>query len=402
MTADLQDLFDQAGRNPPAPTLDPDAVLRRARRSRTRRITGAVAAVVVVTLALGLGVASHRRLSAAPLPATHPTASVVTHPTASTGRLAYGIHGDIYLADGDGKHPVRIADGIPDGDAVCGQYGGEGSLWSPDGRYLAYRGDVPSGAGQCQGTVNISDPAGHRVASFPGEGWLISWSPDSTRVATWVHLGSTIGIYGLDGARQALLSLPAGLMAPGDFDPLWSPDGSSLLLPIGVEIPVDGSTPRRLPADDPRSQWNATYSPDGAHVAYISRDGTASLGVAAADGSHAQVLTPTGVSNAVWSPTGDRIAFDSVTGVGTTDMGPATELDVVDVARGTVTSLAGKGGADSINVLEFSPEGDQILFSRTDANNVSSLWSVRSDGSDPHLLVAGTFQGDWQALSPAR
>lgn len=394
MTADLQDLFDQAGRNPPAPTLDPDAVLRRARRSRNRRITGAVAAAVVVTLALGLGVASHRRLPAAPLPATHPTASM--------GRLGYGINGDIYLADGDGKNPVRIADGIPDRDPACGQYGGEGSLWSPDGRYLAYRGEVPSGGGPCQGTVNISDPAGRLIATFPGEGWLISWSPDSTRVATWVDFGHTIGIYGLDGARQALLSLPDGLMAPGDFDPVWSPDGSSLLVPFGVEIPVDGSTPRRLPADDPRSQWKVTYSPDGAHVAYNSRDGTSSLDVAAADGSHGRVLIPSGVENAVWSPTGDRIAFDSVTGGGTTDMGPATELDVVDVASSTVTSLAGKGGADTLSVIEFSPEGDQILFSRTDANNVSSLWSVQVDGSDPHLLVAGTGGGDWQALSPAR
>jgi Tol biopolymer transport system component len=106
--------------------------------------------------------------------------------------------------------------------------------------------------------------------------------------------------------------------------------------------------------------------------------------------------------NAVWSPTGDRIAFDSVTGGGTTALGSATELDVDDVASGTVTSLAGKGGADSFSVIEFSPEGDQILFSRTDAKNVSSLWSVQVDGSNPRLLVAGTDGGDWQALSPAR
>ena len=70
---------------------------------------------------------------------------------------------------------------------------------------------------------------------------------------------------------------------------MWSPDGTSLLVPHGVVIPVDGSTPRKLPADDPRSQWNATYSPDGADVAYITQDG---LAVAAADGSRAHVLVP--------------------------------------------------------------------------------------------------------------
>ncbi len=393
MTADLQDLFDRAGRNPPAPALDPDAVLRRARRSRHRRIT-AVAAVVVVTLALGVGVASHRRPSSAPLPATHPHASL--------GRLAYGLNGDIYLADWDGRNPVRIADGVPDGDAACGQYRVDGSIWSPDGRYLAYRGAKAGGGGSCQGTVNISDASGRLVASFPGSGWLISWSPDSTRVATWVDLGRAIGIYGLDGARQARLSLPDGLMAPGDFDPVWSPDGSSLEVPFGVEIPVDGSTPLRLPADDPRWQWKVTHSPDGAHVAYISRDSDSSLVVAAADGSNPRVLIPTGAENPVWSPTGDRIAFDSATGVGTTDMGPATELRVVDVARGTVTSLAGKGGADALRVITFSPEGDRMLFSRTDAKGVSSLWSVHADGSYPQLVVAGTDSGDWEAVSPTR
>ena len=121
-------------------------------------------------------------------------------------------------------------------------------------------------------TVYISDPEGHRVASFPAEGWNIAWSPDSTRVATWVGLPDHIGIYGLDGVRQALLTRPPGWGLPGDFDPVWSPDGASLLVPGGVEIPVDGSTPRQLPVDDPRSQL------DGHVLARRSRDRLRLLG----------------------------------------------------------------------------------------------------------------------------
>ena len=98
----------------------------------------------------------------------------------------------------------------------------------------------------------ISDPEGNVVASFPGEGWLIPWSPDSTRVAVWVSWGETIGVYGLDGERQTMLTVPPGMMAPGDHDPVWLPDGASLMVPDGVEIPLDGSTPRKLPwADRP-------------------------------------------------------------------------------------------------------------------------------------------------------
>jgi len=419
MTADLQDLFDQAGRNPPAGAFDADTVLLRARRSRNRRITGVVAAAVVVTLTLVVGLASQRLQSADPVPAApHPTTAPL--PTAQVpgtlGRLAYEMDGDIFVADADGSNPVRIADGAAPGvDGNCPGYWVEGPLWSPDGRYLAYRGHGSDAAStDCwDRTVNISDAAGHRVASFPGEGWAIAWSPDSTRVAAWIDFygDPTLGIYGLDGERQARLTVPPELTALGDVDPVWSPDGTSLLLPLGGVVPIDGSTPRKLPADDPRSLWNATYSPDGADVAYITEAG---LAVAAGDGSQARVLVPgciegyqAGPPGLAWSPTGDRIAFAFETCEAPRDMSSqATELCVVDVASGTVVSLLDISGPDGVlGFLKFSPKGDQILFSRTSPNynaGGASLWSVHADGSDLHRLVAGTMWGDWQKVIPAR
>ena len=97
----------------------------------------------------------------------------------------------------------------------------------------------------CDRTVNISDSAGHRVASFPGEGWAIAWSPDSTRVAAWVDFygDAKLGIYGLDGVRQALLTVPPDGLRAGDVDPVWSPDGTSLLVPTAWRSPSTG--PRR-------------------------------------------------------------------------------------------------------------------------------------------------------------
>ena len=67
---------------------------------------------------------------------------------------------------------------------------------------------------------------------------------------------------------------------------------------------------------------------------------------------------------------------------------------MVDVASGTVTLLVSASGTGMVQLIGFSPDGDLILFSRTDANNASSLWSVRADGSDPQLLVSGTGWGD--------
>jgi Tol biopolymer transport system component len=326
------------------------------------------------------------------------------------GRLAYGIDGDIYVADADGRNPVRVADGAPSKEGFCGGYWGEGPLWSPDGRYLAYRGDVmtagntPTTDCSWNRTVTISDPSGHFIASFPGDGWAIAWSPDSTRVAVWddFYEAPKLEIYGLDGVRQAVLPMPSDWEGPGDVDPVWSPDGASLLVPYGVEIPVDGSTPRQLPADDPRSQWPATYSPDGTEIAYTSGDGRS---VGAADGSQGRLLMPGALDKDFpmtpygleWSPTGDRIAFAQKSGE-SSGKGRATELAVLDVASGSVVPLADMGEADGLPYIKFSPEGDQILFTRTDATGAPSLWSVHADGSDTRQLVAGTGWGDWQTV----
>lgn len=359
----------------------------RDRKRRNQRIrAGALAVILVLVTAAALARAFDSRERTATLPPPTPT------DMGNLGALAYGVDGDIYVADWDGGKPVRIANGLPpDGGPGCGLagYGGEGPIWSPDGRYLAYWYQ------DCEtSTVMISDPEGNVAASFPGEGWLISWAPDSRRVAVWVRWGKTIGVYGLDGVREALLTLPPGLMAPGDFDPVWSRDGASLLVPHGVEVPLDGRTPRQLPPDDPRT-LEATYSPDGSRIAFNRER---SLIVAAADGSQARELISAWTGDVVWSPTGDRIAFTSRTLRGTTYMGYATELRVIDVASGVVTPLAGMGGRDTLWSIRFSPEGDRILFSRTEANDVTSLWTIRANGSGARRLVTGTGWGDWQSI----
>jgi Tol biopolymer transport system component len=324
------------------------------------------------------------------------------------GALAYFLDGDLFVADWNGANPVRIVNGRRGTGGCTDDYWAgtddpwaEGTIWSPDGRYLAARYARCQDGSPSWWDAVIFDPEGEVVASIPSEGWLISWSPDSTRIATWITWGKTIGVYGLDGERQAVLELPSGLMAPGDYDPVWSSDGASLLVPHGVEIPLDGSTPRQLPPNDPRSR-DAAYSPDASRVAFVDyTDHNGSLVVAAADGSDAQEVVAPRVERPVWSPTGDRIAFIYSEG-----RGPAsTELRVLDVATGEVTSLvADAGDSDLLWVIEFSPEGDQILFSRAEdmGQGVSSLWSIRADGSELRRLVTGTGSGDWQSLSLAR
>ena len=329
------------------------------------------------------------------------------------GHLAYGLDGDIFVADWDGGNPVRIADGPPGGKSGCGPAGYRSPIWSPNGRYLAYRSGLDQVSCPSIGTVNISDPDGHVMASFPGVGDALSWSPDSTRLATWLDWGNrTIGVYGLDGTREALLTLPAGFWTWRDEDAHWSPDGESLLISLRPdpgadprqtwELPVDGRTPHPLPAGDPRSHWDATFSADGAHVAYVDEG---SLVVAAGDGSRSATLVSQAVVSGeppfwslAWSRAADRIAFAATTG-GQTNYGSVSDLRLVDVATGAVTSLRVGRGTDALDVIAYSPEGDWILFSRADASDARSVWVVRTDGSDARQLVTASDEGDWQWLS---
>jgi Tol biopolymer transport system component len=364
--------------------------LRRDRRRRDRRIRAGVLGIAVAIAVGWLGVDAFR--STPPLPTDDPMPAPAP---ASPGALAYVLDGDVYVAESDGSDPVRIADGRPPGDCQgMPEYWAEGSIWSPDGRYLAYRHADCEGDGGWRWNVVISDAEGNVVASFPGDGWEIAWSPDSTRVAVWDRLFESIGVYGLDGERRAALTVPSGWEGSGDHDPIWAPDGASLLVRRAV-IPLDGSPPRTVPREDWR--YEGAFSPDRSLVAY---GGRRSLIVAAADGSDAHEVFGDWTSSETWSARGDMLAFVSWV---STPFESDSQLRVLDVATGTVSLLTQFDEPSSIEVIGFSPEGDRILLSnRVDDGSdagLTSLYVIDADGSDLRRLVTGAGWGDWHAPS---
>jgi hypothetical protein len=171
----------------------------------------------------------------------------------------------------------------------------------------------------------------------------------------WDITFEKVGVYGVDGVRQAQIAMPSGWAPSGDHDPAWLRDGT--LAVDDVELPLDGGAAGRLgfaQAVEWREDYDATIgqrvdSPDGSLTAYVGRR---SLMVEGSDGS---------VSSRV-------------------------RLLLVD--RGT-----------SLGIIGFSPEGDRILFSiREDPRGEIGrrrLWSIGLDGSDPRLVVAGTMDGEW-------
>ena len=368
----------------PAPDVDrliSGGKVRRRRRNLVR--FGVAAALAVVLMAVGLE--GQRRMSVDPAPADPlPTVQAL----GSLGRLAYGIDGDIYVADADGRNPVRVADGAPSEEGFCGGFWGEGPIWSPDGRYLAYRGDggeaIPS---TCDRTVNISDSAGRRVASFPGEGWTIAWSPDSTRVAVWVdfYRRRTLAVYGLDGVRQALLAMPPGWSAPGDVDPVWSPDGASLLVPGaaevpvdcdsvpgGAEVPVDGSTPSccrwttrdRIcrPGTRPTEPRSPTSPRRGSSLRLPMVPRRACWSPVASRTSRHCRHPSCGRPRAIGSPSSRKQA-ESRRRRAVRPSSPCSTWRAEAWCRWPIV-----GGGHGLKSIKFSPEGDEILFTRMEAS----------------------------------
>jgi Tol biopolymer transport system component len=351
---------------------------RRERKQRNRRLGAGALVLTLTVLATAVFLRAYRSEPTPANPSPSPTA---------IGDLVYAVDGDIYVAAWDGSNPVRIVDGRP--DSACGgapEYWAEGPIWSPDGMYLAYR---QASCDSDQRTEHkpwwdavISDREGNVVATIPSQGWRIAWSPDSTRVAVWDTWEKTIGIFSVHGVRRAELTVPPGMMASGDNDPVWMPDGKSVLVPNAVEIPLDGGPAQQLPW-----QGLTTFAPDGSHVAINTRG---SLVVADADGSDPQRVFGDGAGQPIWSSAGDRIAFAAAS---------ARELHVVDVATGTVTLVArAETDSEFLSVVDFSPGGDDILFARVN-NRAISLWSVHTDGSEPRQLIDGVSMADWQTLT---
>jgi Tol biopolymer transport system component len=194
---------------------------------------------------------------------------------------------------------------------------------------------------------------------------------------------ATIGVYGLDGVRQASLTVPAALERSGDDSPVWSRDGSSILLPY-AQVPLDGGAPTPLPAEV-TGEFGA-YSPDGSRFAYVHRGSLEVEDVRAPDaqmGSGSWEFW-----DVAWSPNDELVAYDR----------DERELLVRDVATGTDTSLVTVPQPESLAVLEFSSDGERIFFRRSDDDgSSSSLWSIRTDGSDIRRVLDGV---DWADLRP--
>ena len=229
----------------------------------------------------------------------------------------------IFVMDADGSNRQRITQS--DGEDIT-------PTWSPDGQRIAY----VSKQGDNRDIVVMPAPGASwpadqdwpfRVTQHPASDWTAAWSPDgqqitfsSNRTGYW-----EIFIVNADGTGLSQITNDGA----GALSPVWSPDGRTMAYSgkrddnwdiYTMPAPLPGQEedfqpePRRLVLAE-GNDLSPIYSPTGDRIVFESnRDGNAEIYVMNADGSNQR-----NVSNSpsvddhgpVWSPDGKRILFYS-------------------------------------------------------------------------------------------
>lgn len=213
--------------------------------------------------------------------------------------------------------------------------------------------------------------------------------------------GADVWSVNADGSnRRRLTSDPAP-----EFDPSWSPDGAKVayrseVMNIGgsgnSEIYVmnaDGSEPVNV-TDNPAQDYSPAWSPDGRKIAFASDRGGVynDVYVMNADGTDVRRVTRHVSVDEYpsWSPNGRKIAFQS-------DRDGHWEIYIINVDGTGEHRVTRKGG----KLPSWSPGGQWIAYQGPNGRaigdrSMASLWLVRSDGRRARRIIrGGTYTPSW-------
>lgn len=232
--------------------------------------------------------------------------------------------------------------------------------WSPDSQSLLAQ--TGTAGDRYDSKVVILAPDGSVIREISNEDWqAFRWSPDSSMIA----YGDQEGIHVVDsGGGVGQLIVRGG--SSQTFE--WSPDSSTIATTISTLAP-----------DDP--------SPPGSLYALVS--------VPATGGSPRTLATSASISQAVWSPDGERIAFTAI------GSGPIKQADlfVVEAEGGEPVNITRSQFGDS-NPL-WSPDSEQLVFSSYRGSDGGLIWLDPGTGRRGQVDSLAAYDEQRQPVVPA-
>lgn len=244
-------------------------------------------------------------------------------------------------------------------------------------------------------TLDINDPAAVALPVFPGGQVAMqpAVSPDGTRIAFVVGTSPGLAIHAAnrDGSDVKVL------ISDGNVNerPTWSPDGNFIAFRrqvtgqnsnIWVMNAADGADAVNLTAfhGDDASQYSPAWSPvlgDGStRIAYVQSDGGQLLiWTMRSDGTdHRQTTFSATASDdqPAWSPDGQKIVFQR------SDAAIFGDLYVVSATGGDGVSLRPAAPlAGPQQLPQWSPDGKLIAFMSRHEGEFYQVYTIWSDGS---------------------
>lgn len=160
---------------------------------------------------------------------------------------------------------------------------------------------------------------------------------------------------------------------------------------------------RRL-TDHPALDYNAVFSPTGDRIAFVSeRDGNLELYCIQTDGTELKRLTNEYAldDHPAWSPDGRQLVFVSTRQPAEKPGQAWNGLYIMNADSSEVRRLSGTGAADYSPA--WSPRGDAIAFaSGSGVRGGTDLYVIKPDGSDRRLVIKNggwpTFAADGQSI----
>lgn len=317
-------------------------------------------------------------------------------------------------------------------------------LWSPDGRYLAFRSNRAESwdlwAIELKDGKPVGDPfllkkdIGHGVsvdqwfrsgkltfskkgtlqdvwvlpvnpsdAEPTGKAFLISrvegqntypiWSPDGKRILHTARRRSDqkriLHVTTLDGVVQAEIDLPYAFN-----NALWTPDGKGVVAAaykdrenLFIEYNLDSAQTRTFLTHPAIASPFGHFSPDGARFLFDGSTATAGTqGIQVYDGASVRTIPGTeGARPARWSPDGRLIAFSR-----------NNNLWVIGANGTLVGKLTEVGPQETAYSFAWSPDSRLIVYCRATAKGPWELWVASLDGKIHKKIEAVRGLNPWR------